>query len=117
MLENFSLKVRNQELETQMEKFLESQAKENKIPQTATQKALEIYSNLTNKAEQSRQENGDKKNETLDNPENNAPTQGLPNREKAPVQIQPTFQAQWDLYVKEKSKQYEQHLISKKSKN
>ena len=38
MLENFSLKVRNQELETQIEKILESQAKENKIPQTATQK-------------------------------------------------------------------------------
>ena len=114
MLENFSLKVRNQELETQIEKILESQAKENKIPQTARQKALEIYSNLTNKAEQSRQEKGDKKNETPDNPESKATTQGLPNREKAPVQVQPTFQAQWDSYVKEKSKQYEQHLISKK---
>ena len=113
MIENFSLKVRNQELETQIEKILESQAKENKIPQTARQKALEIYSNLTNKAEQSRQEKGDKKNETPDNPESKAPTQGLPNREKAPVQVQPTFQAQWDSYAKEKSKQYEQHLISK----
>ena len=114
MLENFSLKVRNQELETQIEKILESQAKENKIPQTARQKTLEIYSNLTNKAEQSRQEKGDKKNETPDNPESKATTQGLPNREKAPVQVQPTFQAQWDSYVKEKSKQYEQHRISKK---
>ena len=84
-----------------------SQAKENKTIQTATYKALEICSSLTNKAEQSRQEKGDKTNETSENPENNAPTQGLPNLEKAPVQVQPIFQAQWDSDVKEKSKQYE----------
>ena len=114
MSENFSLKLRNQKLEIQMEKILESQAKQNMIPQTATQKALEICSNVNNKAEQSKQEKGDKKNETPDNPENNAPTQGLSNREVTPVQVQPTFQAQWDSYVKEKSRQYEQHLISKK---
>ena len=54
MSENFSLKLRNQELETLMENILGSQAKQNKVPQTPTQRALEIRSNLISKAEQSK---------------------------------------------------------------
>ena len=101
MSENFSLKLRNQELETLMENILGSQAKQNKVPQTPTQRALEIRSNLISKAEQSK-------------PENNAPTQGLSNRKEASAPVQPTFQSQWDSYVNEKSRQYEKYRISRK---
>ena len=89
MSENLSLKLRNQELETLMQSILGSQAKQKKVPQTLTRRALEIRSNLISKAEQSK-------------PENNAPTQGLSNRKEASAQVQPTFQSQWESYVNEK---------------
>ena len=83
-----------------MENILGSQAKQKKVPQTPTQRALEICSNLISKAEQSK-------------PENNAPTQGLSNRKEASAPVQPTFQSQWDSYVNEKSRQYEKYRISR----
>eukprot|EP00112_Aurelia_sp_Birch-Aquarium-sp1_P010722 Seg2283.5 transcript_id=Seg2283.5/GoldUCD/mRNA.D3Y31 product="hypothetical protein" protein_id=Seg2283.5/GoldUCD/D3Y31 len=47
-------------------------------------------------------------------PVKNAPTQGKYNREEAPAQEKPSFRTQWGSSVHEKSRQYEQYLISKK---
>ena len=61
MNENFSVKKKNQELEILMENILGSQAKENNVPSTPTQKTLEIRSNLINEAEHNKHRKGDKK--------------------------------------------------------
>ena len=67
MNENFSLKMKNQELEILMENTLESQAKQSKIPSAATQKILEIRSNLINDAEHNKHRKSDKENEPYNN--------------------------------------------------
>ena len=65
--ENFSLKKKNQELEILMDNILGSQAKQCKIPLTATQKTFEIRSNLINEAEHNKHRKRDKENKPYNN--------------------------------------------------